>query len=325
MIFADKLIELRKRHGMSQEELADRLNVTRQSISKWEGAQSVPDLQKVVQLSQLFGVSTDVLLRDELTLGQAESVERNDVCKKVSLADAEAYIKHSKASATRSSIATGLFTFILEVVLLMSSQQVKETIGATLVTVLGTVIIIACIVIGTAISISNSSRSRQFLYVEEEVFKLEGEAIEIVEKRMARFRIQFVINNIIGSILCFAGLLPFLPLNIFTSENESIVYLLIIGIVLGACIFVYNGVRWSAFRKLLAQGRSVTSGKRIGIAIERAAVIYWLITLTIYLVWSLSTLNWTITWLVWAVAAVLFSVVLGIVDSATDKFDSGEE
>ena len=197
MIFADKLIELRKRHGMSQEDLANQLNVTRQAISKWEGAQSVPDLQKVVQLSQLFGVSTDVLLKDELTLGQAESVERNDVCKKVSLADAEAYIKHSKASATRSSIATGLFTFILEVVLLMSSQQVKETIGATLVTVLGTVIIIACIVIGTAISISNSSRSRQFLYVEEEVFKLEGEAIEIVEKRMAKFRIQFVINNIL--------------------------------------------------------------------------------------------------------------------------------
>ena len=62
MIFADKLISLRKKAGWSQEELAERLSVTRQSVSKWEGAQSFPDIGKIVQLSQLFGVSTDYLL-----------------------------------------------------------------------------------------------------------------------------------------------------------------------------------------------------------------------------------------------------------------------
>ena len=68
MIFADKLISLRKRAGWSQEELANQLNVTRQSVSKWEGAQSIPDLDKIVQLSRLFGVTTDYLLKDELEL-----------------------------------------------------------------------------------------------------------------------------------------------------------------------------------------------------------------------------------------------------------------
>ena len=66
MIFADKLISLRKRAGWSQEELANQLDVTRQSVSKWEGAQSIPDLDKIVQLSRLFGVTTDYLLKDEL-------------------------------------------------------------------------------------------------------------------------------------------------------------------------------------------------------------------------------------------------------------------
>ena len=66
MIFADKLIALRKKAGWSQEELAQQLNVSRQSVSKWEGAQSVPDLDKIVQLSRIFGVSTDYLLKDEL-------------------------------------------------------------------------------------------------------------------------------------------------------------------------------------------------------------------------------------------------------------------
>lgn len=67
MIFADKLIRLRKKAGWSQEELAARLDVSRQSVSKWESAQSIPDLEKIVRLSKLFGVTTDYLLKDEMT------------------------------------------------------------------------------------------------------------------------------------------------------------------------------------------------------------------------------------------------------------------
>ena len=51
MILADKIIELRKKNGLSQEELAEKLNVSRQSISKWEGAQSIPDMNKILKLS----------------------------------------------------------------------------------------------------------------------------------------------------------------------------------------------------------------------------------------------------------------------------------
>lgn len=67
MILADKITALRKKAGWSQEELAEQLGVTRQSVSKWEGAQSVPDIDKVVQMSRLFGVTTDFLLKDELS------------------------------------------------------------------------------------------------------------------------------------------------------------------------------------------------------------------------------------------------------------------
>ena len=68
MTFSDKLIALRRKAGWSQEELAERLNVSRQSVSKWESAQSMPDIDKIVQLSSLFGVTTDYLLKD----GQVE-------------------------------------------------------------------------------------------------------------------------------------------------------------------------------------------------------------------------------------------------------------
>ena len=64
MTFSDKLIALRRKAGWSQEELAERLNVSRQSVSKWESAQSMPDIDKIVQLSSLFSVATDYLLKD---------------------------------------------------------------------------------------------------------------------------------------------------------------------------------------------------------------------------------------------------------------------
>ena len=54
MILADKIIRLRKKNGWSQEDLADKMNVSRQAVSKWEGAQTIPDLEKILQLSILF-------------------------------------------------------------------------------------------------------------------------------------------------------------------------------------------------------------------------------------------------------------------------------
>ena len=59
MILADKIMNERKRNGWSQEELAEKLGVSRQSVSKWESAQSVPDLNRILQLADIFGVTTD--------------------------------------------------------------------------------------------------------------------------------------------------------------------------------------------------------------------------------------------------------------------------
>lgn len=81
MILADKITALRKKAGWSQEELAEQLGVTRQSVSKWEGAQSVPDMDKVVQMSRLFGVTTDFLLKDELSEEEEEDYTRENKAK----------------------------------------------------------------------------------------------------------------------------------------------------------------------------------------------------------------------------------------------------
>lgn len=66
MIFAEKVLNLRRKNGWSQEELAEKAGVSRQSVSKWESAASIPDINKILELSRIFGVSTDYLLKDDM-------------------------------------------------------------------------------------------------------------------------------------------------------------------------------------------------------------------------------------------------------------------
>ena len=68
MKLSEKIIELRKAHGMTQEELASICNVSRQSISKWEADIALPETENLLLLSEIFHVSIDVLLKDELTI-----------------------------------------------------------------------------------------------------------------------------------------------------------------------------------------------------------------------------------------------------------------
>lgn len=65
MEFNNKLYELRKQKGFSQEELANRLNVSRQTVSKWEVGDSTPDMEKLVAISDLFGISLDELVMNK--------------------------------------------------------------------------------------------------------------------------------------------------------------------------------------------------------------------------------------------------------------------
>ncbi|MBD5491923.1 MAG: helix-turn-helix transcriptional regulator [Lachnospiraceae bacterium] len=79
MTFGDKLYQLRKRHGFSQEALAEKLNTTRQAVSKWENNNGYPETEKIILLAKLFQVSLDDLLMEEREIGAAsDDMDRND-------------------------------------------------------------------------------------------------------------------------------------------------------------------------------------------------------------------------------------------------------
>lgn len=76
MNFAEKILNLRTEYGYSQEILAEKLNVSRQAISKWESGATLPETDKIITLSNFFGVSTDYLLKDNIQRDSHDSLDR---------------------------------------------------------------------------------------------------------------------------------------------------------------------------------------------------------------------------------------------------------
>lgn len=102
----ERLLNLRKKQNLSQEEVADKLNVTRQTISKWETNQSVPDFDKIVPLCELYGITPN-----ELFIELAERAEKN-----VLVNDLEDGLKNNKKA---KGIAIGIILYFLGIVWLM--------------------------------------------------------------------------------------------------------------------------------------------------------------------------------------------------------------
>jgi len=114
MEFNNKLYELRKQKGFSQEELANRLNVSRQTISKWEVGDSTPDMEKLIAISELFDISLDELVLDKASApppdAQPEKSELyTDIKEKVLTEDNK---KKAKKGLKIAAIVLGAFVLI---------------------------------------------------------------------------------------------------------------------------------------------------------------------------------------------------------------------
>ena len=81
MIFSEKLQLIRKNKGLTQEELAEKLDVSRQAVAKWESGQAYPDISNLIQISNLFNVTVDYLVRDQECMVRFETDIENDLSK----------------------------------------------------------------------------------------------------------------------------------------------------------------------------------------------------------------------------------------------------
>lgn len=326
MIFADKLILLRKKAGWSQEELADQMNVTRQSVSKWEGAQSVPDLEKMLRLSELFGVSTDYLLKDEIE--EAEHIDSSDntpTLRRVSMEEANAFL--SVKLRTAKTIAYAAFLCILSPIdLLILSAISESTVGIlneNIANGIGMIVLIILVAIAAVMFISSGSKTAPFAYLEKEKFETEYGVSGMVKERKAQYKDLHTKHNIAGTCLCIAALIPLFIGAIINADSDLFLIImlslsfLIAGV--GVICFIKTGIIWASYEKLLQEGEYSKENKEKPSLSSAIYTAYWVIAAAVYLGYSLSSNNWGQSWIIWVVAGVIFPAVIAITNAFEKK------
>ena len=319
MIFADKLTQLRKKAGWSQEELAEQMNVTRQSVSKWEGAQSVPDLEKMIRLSNLFGVSTDYLLKDEIE--DTDSILPSDdmsVIRRVSMEEANAFL--SIKATTSKSIALATFLCILSPICLLILGAISEVseygLADNVAGGIGMIVLLLLVTIAVALFISSGRKTAAYDYLEKEIFETEYGVSGMVSSLKTQYNETHTRNNIIGAGLCIMALIPLFVGTIFNDENELLLTIMLsssfIIAGIGVVFFISSGIVWASYEKLLQEGDYSKEKKESQSIATTISVIYWSIATAVYLGYSLSTNNWGYSWVIWVVAAVVFPAIATI-------------
>lgn len=327
MIFADKLIQLRKKSGLSQEELAAQMNVTRQSVSKWEGAQSIPDYDRMIQLSKYFGVSIDYLLKDEIEDEEFIEGSYDDIDKpiRVSMEEASAFLNVKEETAKTIAYATVLCIispitlFILGAMSETDTYNISESFAAGI----GLVILLVLVCIAVAIFIYSGSKTSSYEYLETEPFDTEYGVRGMVEDRKRKFNDRYTKGNIIGVCLCIFAAIPVITGGFVAQENGLLMMMsLVVTILLvagGVYSFIRVGIVQESYLKLLQEGEYSKRNKKNSTFKNALYTAYWMIATAIYLGYSFFTRDFKNSWVVWPIAGVLFPAVVAIINAFDRK------
>ena len=325
MILADKIIDLRKKNGWSQEELAELLDVSRQSVSKWEGAQSVPDMTRIIRMSEIFGVTTDYLLKDDAELAVVPESDSVSSARTVGMEEANAFLAAKEINSRR--IALGVLLCILSPIalILLGGAQDLGLIPLTEMQAGGIGLVTLFILIGSAVAlfVTSGLRTNRFEYLEKEPIDTLYGVDGMVRERRDRFQSTFTSLLTLGIVLCVVGVLPLFIAMIFCKE-DSFAMVASIGamlalIAVGVMLIVRVSVIWGSYQMLLQEGDYTREAKEDLKRHGNVSGIYWGLVTAGYLAWSFITMRWDRTWIVWPIAAVAYAAIFSIVKAMSKK------
>ena len=329
MILADKITDLRKKNGWSQEELANQLGVSRQAVSKWESASSIPDLDKIVKMSIIFGVSTDYLLKDSLEERRdtEEILECNTAelgmddekgIRMISMETANVYLDLLRNISSR--IALGVSLCILSPIMLIGLTGVSDKkegmiLSAEAAVGIGMTILLLMVAVAVAVFIIYGRKIEIYDFLEKEPIELAYGVKGLVEKEKLGYEAVHSRKLVLGIVLCILSAVPVMVLAV-SDKNEMLtilgVNLCLILVSIGVYLLVSTGIVYGGFQKLLEEGDYTRSQKIENKRNDVIGKIYWCSATAIYLGWSFITMEWEKTWIVWPIAGVFYGAVVGI-------------
>ena len=290
MILADKIVSLRKKAGWSQEELAEQLGVTRQSVSKWEGAQSVPDMDKVVQMSRLFGVTTDYLLKDEIEEQAAALVEESPL-RRVTMGQAADYLARRRAAAPKVAFAVLLCVVSPVTLLLLAamSEVQRFPISGNAAAGIGLCVMLVLLAVAVSIFLRADADVRDYRFLEEEPFETEYGVTGMVRQRQQEYAETRTRYTTIGVVLCVLAAVPLFAA--VCIDGSDLLYVGAVGVLLVlvgiGCLFLVNaGVYSGAMERLLEEGDYARGQKKHRRVLGTVSTIYWLAATAVFLIYT---------------------------------------
>lgn len=316
MILADKIIEERKKNGWSQEELANKLGVSRQAVSKWESSGSIPDLQRILQMSELFGVTTDYLLKDEIEEEPLnEYTETNTI--KVSMEEANQYLDMKSKGSRIVANATSLCVLSPVPLIVLGTMTEDHTlVGFSLV------FLLVLVAIAVYLFVNYGIRDASMQHLEKESFETDYGVSGMVRERRKQYEPAFTRNIAIGVVLCILSVIPAIMAGVMEADDSTSgisVGILLIIVSIGVNILIRAGMIKSSYDTLLQEGEYTKEEKHLKKKTDDFSGAYWCFVVATYLGWSFWTNNWKMTWIIWPVAGVLYAAVLGIVKMIIDN------
>lgn len=321
MILADKITEERKKNGWSQEELADKLGVSRQAVSKWESAGAVPDLQRIIQLSELFSVSTDYLLKDEMEVEKSsdmmKGINEDMTLRKVSMEEANEFLDMKRKGAP--SIANAVSVCIISPALLIFLSGMAES-GVAKMTEgmaagVGMIFLFVMVALAVFTFITYGIRESRMEHFEKENFETAYGVTGMVKEKRRDYEGTFARGISFGVVFCILAALPLIIAGTMGASDFvccSLVGLLLLMVASGVNMMIRVGMIKSSYDTLLQEGEFSAEEKLAKKKSEPFAGAYWCLVTAIYLGWSFWTMNWSATWIVWPVAGVLFAALSAI-------------
>ena len=296
MILADKIISLRKREGMTQEDLASQIGVSRQSVSKWESSMAMPDLDKVVKLSQIFGVSTDFLLNDSMGLEEVVYEQREEI-EKAKVIDApwiNQYFADARNIANLISLAVP--TFILSAFPVM-----------TLNNNIGVAITLLMIALAVGLCIYSGFMAVKYDFLQKEPYDFSYGVEGIIDKTIGEFEPKHKINVIIAVTLFILSPIVYLIGENMDLSDSLLTYGFLVLVAIGAFIIVRSSITYSYYKDILKYRNPRVQEHND--KLEKASGILWVLTVGIYLAYSFKTGNWGQSWVIFIIAAFIQAAV----------------
>lgn len=317
MTLADKIIQLRKKNGWSQEYLGEQLNVSRQSVSKWESGVSIPDLEKILKMSELFGVSTDYLLKEEMEDALPSKTKApEDGTRFVDLECANTYMDLVRKVSVRYAWAVSMLILSPAALILLGGiSECTLLLSEGVAAGIGLTALLLMVAGGVTLLILNGMKLSPYEYLEKENISLACGVQDIVEKRKREDENRYRIFNAAGVALCILSAIPLLVTSCLEMEELVIVCtvdILLLIVSVAVHLFIRVGMPWGSYEKLLQEGDYTKAEKEMNKKLSFFPGIYWCVIVAIYLAISFGYNNWDESWIIWPVAAVLFAAIMGI-------------